>query len=310
MLLRLQQVTIEDSFSRHNIRNQVLKDVDEGLDEKFDNAVQLVKEYGQKEYWPSKNKRLDVAFRSSISIEEIVIEILLIILPVNGLVSIQSVAGKLGKLFAYDNVFDGIKTASEIIAVVCFSDIYDIIPARESETGSLMIKSNYSLERETLQKLANKKYLPPMLCPPELVESNRDNGYLTKDSQESIILGKRNHHEEYQALDVINVISQVALSLDEDVMLEEELPKKSMDFPEEGETFEKFLTRKQSHLRLAQSSREVYEQLVEQGNKFYFTWKFDKRGRMYSMGYHVNIQAASYKKALINLHQKHLITGV
>ena len=310
MLTRLQQFTIEDSLSRHNTYNLVLKDIVNGLDEKFDRAVQLVKEYGEKRYWPSKDKRLDIAFNSSMSVEDIIIEILLIILPINGVVSIQSVAGKLGKTFPYEDVFDGVRTASEIIAVVWGSGIYDIIPARSSETGSLMLASNYSLEEETLQKMSNMKYLPPMICLPDLVTCNRDSGYLSKSTEESLILGKGNHHEEYLALDVINILSQIALSLDEDVLLEEELPKKSLERPEPGEAFDKFLMRKENHLRLVKSSRGVYMDLVEQGNQFYLTWKYDKRGRVYSLGYHVNIQANSYKKATINLFEKFIITGV
>ena len=43
---------------------------------------------------------------------------------------------------------------------------------------------------------------------------------------------------------------------------------------------------------------------------FYFTWKYDKRGRIYSQGYHVNIQSTSFKKSLINLHNKLVVTGV
>ena len=46
------------------------------------------------------------------------------------------------------------------------------------------------------------------------------------------------------------------------------------------------------------------------GNKFYFTHKVDKRGRLYCQGYHINYQSASYKKAMIELANKEIIDGI
>ena len=49
---------------------------------------------------------------------------------------------------------------------------------------------------------------------------------------------------------------------------------------------------------------------ILEGNKFYFTWKFDSRGRMYSQGYHCNLQATEYKKAILNFSHEELINGI
>jgi DNA-directed RNA polymerase len=43
---------------------------------------------------------------------------------------------------------------------------------------------------------------------------------------------------------------------------------------------------------------------------FHLTHKVDKRGRIYSQGYHVNTQGAAFKKAMIELAKEELIEGV
>ena len=58
---------------------------------------------------------------------------------------------------------------------------------------------------------------------------------------------------------------------------------------------------------MREASKIVYKDILEHGNEFYFCWKFDTRGRMYNQGYHVTIQGNEYKKALIDLAEKHII---
>jgi len=50
--------------------------------------------------------------------------------------------------------------------------------------------------------------------------------------------------------------------------------------------------------------------MVSQGNEFYLTNKVDKRGRIYSQGYHINTQGTSFKKAMIDLAHEELVTGM
>jgi hypothetical protein len=48
------------------------------------------------------------------------------------------------------------------------------------------------------------------------------------------------------------------------------------------------------------TTHETYTTMANQ--TFYFPWKFDMRGRMYSTGYDVNLQATKYKKASLCLN--------
>ena len=291
------QATIEAQFSRHNIRNAIHKDLEKSDLISLTTATKTaIKNYIHGRYYKSKDIRIR-HLKDNLIMKDLVTDIMVIVMAEEGIQPIQSAASRLANTLDFENVFDGIKTASELLAVVCKTDMFDIIAANQSETGSLMIKSNYRLNDSTLQYIANTKYLPPLVCVPHAITSNSDNGYITKN--ESVILGKDNHHEEYQALDVLNTSQNIALSLDKETLEYEEVSKKPLDTPEKISNF----------LRIVVSSKQVYQDLLTHGNKFFFTWKYDKRGRVYSQGYHVNIQSTSFKKALINLNQKHLITG-
>jgi len=270
---RLEQVVVEDTFSRHNDKLLILKELEEGLEKPIELAVSHLMDYFSQSYYASKNARLDAyEVHCGLSMEELVAEVCAIILPTSGYLSIQSVVGQLAEILDYPDIFDGVRTASEIVTVICFSDIYDLIPARNSESGSIMVQANYRLDDNTITKLLKKKYLPPLVCIPDMLTSNYSSSYLTKNT--SVILGKGNHHDKKLGLDAINIASGVALSLDDWVLSQDEKSKKPLDTPQKTET----------HMRLKKASREVYQDLLDAKNEFYFDWRFDKRGRMYSSG--------------------------
>ena len=48
--------------------------------------------------------------------------------------------------------------------------------------------------------------------------------------------------------------------------------------------------------------------LLALSDEVYLTHKFDRRGRTYSCGYHVNTQGTDYNKAVLGLKNKELVT--
>ena len=46
-------------------------------------------------------------------------------------------------------------------------------------------------------------------------------------------------------------------------------------------------------------SHDVLAGLMAQGNRFHLTYKYDKRGRTYAQGYHVNPQGSDWNKACV-----------
>ena len=296
--LRHQQVSIEDHYGRHNIRGRLLSDitgsVGASLTGTLKMAERLILAYSQGSYYESKESRIKFLINEW-DIEQLLIEIMILVFPCSTPVPIQQITGPLGNILGYHNTMDGVRTASELLAVACRADLFDIIPATSSSTGSLMVVSRYTLEEHTLQAIADTKYLPPMVCRPKQIKWNGDCGYLTKN--ESVILGSHNHHLHTQALDVLNIMNAIPLALDEEILQYAEESKKPLDTPQKADNWR----------RLVNSSTKVYEELLELGNRFYLTHKYDKRGRIYSQGYHVNIQSTSFKKASLVLADKEII---
>lgn len=294
---RLEQVCMEDLYSRKQTEEFILKDAQTGLDDNILIALDCMYEYFDTTYgYESKNTRLNNYFENNeFDLEKLLNKMLIAILPHTTPVSIQTIIGKLSPYLNYENPWDGVKTASELIIVVTKSDLYDVIPAKYSNSGGIEVVSNFTLEEHTLQKIENMKYLPPMICKPDKITRNYQSAYLTKN--ESVILGKGNHHNKYIALDAINIANSIELSLDKWVLTQKEKSKKPLDTTEKKDNFNRMVT----------SSKAVYNEIYHSGNKFYFEWKYDKRGRMYSTGYHINIQSTEYKKALINLANPQII---
>lgn len=290
MLKRLAQIVTEDTFSKKNIREKIINDM-VNMNAEIEQGVELVNIYKNRSYYKAKNKRiLNIKEESDV----IVIEIFIKILQLEGEVTIQNVVGSLAWLGGSDYLFDNIKTVSELLTVVCETDVYDIT----KRNGRLVVVSNFRPETDVRQYIADTKYLPPLVCKPMDKNNNMDSAYLS--FKQSNILGKDNHHEGKQGLDALNIAQSVALSLDLEVLKEEEVSKKPLDTKEKKDNFN----------RMVSSSKKIYEYLINEGNKFWFDWRFDKRGRICSSGYYVNIQGNEYRKAMINLHKKEIINGI
>ena len=306
------QYEIECRYGRHNTRQILRKALDDSkesgeISEALNQADSILSHwlYEVPAEYHSKELRKLAFSKAGLNVSEFIDEVMLVVLGYNGEVPVQTVAGILAPHFKELDVFEGVKLVSELIGFMAEADVFDIyMPlAEEFEEVTLMIQTSYVLDDITLQELAELKYLPPMIVEPCKVhkhQRNYTNQYLTRS--EHLVLGsgvnKCNQHDKSLAIDVINTASSQALSLDEFVLNKPETPNKPLDTLEKQEQFR----------LMAQTSRKVYGELHSLGNQFYLTYRFDKRGRLYSQGYHVNIQSTEYKKALINLAERIKVT--
>lgn len=267
-------MTYEDTFSRKNIHNWVLKELEEDLEllSFIEDTQKRVRgwTYATKAMtYPSKSKRLEKLLEEDLDalVLDIFIEVCL-----QGYASYQAVAGKIGAKINMP-VFDAVKTVAEIMAIMCECDAFDVIVADDSDTGVMMVESHYELPETIKQKIADTMYLPPMVCKPFNVTDNYT--YHSMTEQGSLILGKSvNHHNMPLAYDAINIASGIALSLDAYILGFKEVPNKELDTQEKVDSFN----------RMQIASTKVYHFLLENGNKWYLRWRYDKRGRMYSQG--------------------------
>jgi len=289
----MNQTEIENMYARGNIREMVKADVHEDSPVLRAMAEAITKYRNTPYAYASKQKRVNALTMLS---SEIALELIILVLTVKEMSPIQSIAAQLGARMGYTDILDAVKTASEIIAVAEISGAYTLYHSQdmENETGTLGIKPNYTLEPETQDFINRTKYLPPMVEKPLDWTDNTNGGHLTQHS--SVILGNLNHHNDVQSLDVINILQGIKWQLNETVEYLE-VPNKDLDTPEKLQQFND----------MQHQSTHVYNELMDQGNEFYFVWKYDKRGRMYSQGYHCNLQGTEYKKAILSFAKEELI---
>lgn len=145
----------------------------------------------------------------------------------------------------------------------------------------------------------------PMVIPPRMVNHNRETGYVT--IRESLILGGQ-YHEHDICLDHLNRMNSVPLKLNENTMRKTKNNWKNIGVRKSGETAEDYEARHKAFYKYNHDSMEVMENIIFTGNRFWLTNRVDKRGRTYSVGYHVNPQGTEYNKAVIEFDEGEIVT--
>jgi len=148
------------------------------------------------------------------------------------------------------------------------------------------------------------QYPLPMVCEPNKLKSNRDTGYMT--TRGSVIL-RDNHHDDDICLDHLNRMNRVALRVNTHTAGMIANRWRNLDKPKEDEDLRDFQKRKKAFEKFDATVRHVMKLLYEAGNRFYLTHKYDKRGRSYCQGYHVNYQGAPWNKAVVELADPELV---
>ncbi len=300
--------TVNDFIYNEMINEPIIVD-------KIAKAVECITEHANTEFvYDSKNERM--AHLRQLDIEDIVLDLFTIMFRIKERELFTAVVGQLEPSLKYtdEDKVDGLKTAAEIVAIVCVkTDFYDIIPARNNDTGMMLIKPCFQSE-EIQQRIRETKYLPPMLVKPEEIKSKTDSGYLTIEKDRLILNDRRNMHSKEVCLDSINKFNQVPLELDVQMLKAMEMPDVTeADVRKSAAKKGKEVTDKQVEQAVTNAaeqreiSYEIYKRMVKNGNEFYLTHKYDKRGRTYSQGYHVHTQGNDFKKAIISLKNKEVV---
>lgn len=290
------QLANEHAYSRKHIDGYILQELEQPVvQQAIAHGVQLVQDWMSQSYYASKQARL--AQLVDLDLTELVTKIFQGIAYVQREDLFTSVSAQLASRLQFSDKPEAIATMAELLAVLCETDMFDIIKA--SRQASLTIISRIPIREEVLRYIENSTFQLPMVCPPEYVDHNRKSGYLTYN--ESLVLGSGNHHEGDLCLDVINLQNQVALTLDVEFLKQHELqPSFDILTPAQRQQWEDF----------KYTSQHIWLHLFNQGNRFYLTNKVDKRGRLYSIGYHVNTQGNQFQKAMIELADGEVVEGV
>lgn len=189
---------------------------------------------------------------------------------------IQSIGSRLGARMGYEGL-EAMEKGVKMLNLGAEIGIYDIYlyPNRK------IVKPTIRLEPYTLDKVRMLEYVPPMLCPPNDWVKNNDGGWLSFDKH--VVLGKGNRHSDPQALDVLNKLQKIPWVLDPAVVLN------------------------YCSAHPLESDARLYASYLER--PFYFVWRYDKRGRMYSEGYNINLQSEQFRRAAISMAHSEVCDG-
>lgn len=319
MLDIVTQEWIEQVYSRKHIDAKIRAEIEASplMLSKVDQGVSLVQEFLSKDYYESKNERL--AQLKDFDLKAMVFDLYVGLAYSLKPELLTSVTAKLSARLGLSDRVAAITTVAELLAVLCVTDAFDI--TKDDRQASLMVVSRIPLSEQLVEYIAHSEYLPPMLCEPLELKHNFSSGYLTHN--DSLVLGKGNHHDGDLCLDVLNTLNKVAFKLDTDFLsrVEEEpseiTPEKIKDKSlKKGKWMSDAMAMERAQLAMENwddfkaQSYNFYHLLATRGNRFYFTNKVDKRGRIYSQGYHLSPQGASFKKAMLELANEEIVTGV
>lgn len=316
----LLQQKIEETFSKKFIIQKAVDDLltCESIVAKLNKGVEILYSWFNEEHGIDKSLRLLALQQLDVNelVEHTVALVALHCSKPMKLVSIASMC--IGHLKMADKV-DAIQTMAEVIAMLSDTDLFD---CKKTKDGWVVL-SRIGLDEEVLRYAYNAFYLPPMIIKPRTVRHNRDSGYITQRG-ESLILGYyENHHDDDICLDAINTLNSNEYELDTDLissLSEDPLEITIEKLQENAAAKDKYLSRFDAEKKLKQilDTWDDYQEecykiqtlMLYHGNKFYLQNKVDKRGRIYTSGYHISPQGSSFKKAMINLANKEIVTGL
>lgn len=194
---------------------------------------------------------------------------------------------------------DSQKTANELFKA-CMADLVDWQPTSEQ----FIVK--YDISSDVQEDLDRYQYPLPMIVLPKQIKSNTDTGYFT--ATDSVIL-KDNHHDNDVCLDHLNRMNQVKLSINHTTAAMIHNEWKNLDKCKPGEDRREWQKRVKAFEKYDRTARDVMAHLEIAGNEFYLTHKYDKRGRVYCQGYHVNYQGNAWNKAVVEFVNEEVPNG-
>ena len=287
----------EERYNRKHIDVKIRNAIEANstMQNKLQQGVVLITEYINGAYYDAKMARLKQL--QNMDVSALVMDMLVGVAYCQKPELFTSATSQMASRLKFSDKTEAILTVAEMLAVLCKTDAFDIL--KENKNASLMVQSRIPLPEKLVEFIDNSQFLPPMVCEPLELTHNYSSGYLTHN--DSLILGSGNHHDGDICLDVLNTMNKVALKLDTDFLSSvEEEPTFELDNQEKEDSWAHF--KRQSY--------KFYNLMAAQGNNFYFCHKVDKRGRIYSHGYHINTQGSAFKKAMLELANEELIEGV
>lgn len=164
---------------------------------------------------------------------------------------------------------------------------------------------SYDLSDDVKEMLDKFQFPLPMVVHPLPVQDNFDTGYLGMKGL--LVLNGSDYFKDVDiCLDHLNRANKVALAMNFDVINSDQgrfvKPVRAV-----GEDFDEYRKRLKQAEQFYQTSIAVMSQINELSDEVYLTHRYDRRGRVYTSGYHINTQGDDYRKAVLTLANKEVL---
>jgi hypothetical protein len=188
---------------------------------------------------------------------------------------------------------------ADMILKCCENDLCDWSPASEQ----LIVKLD--ITPDVQEELDKYQFPLPMVVEPRELKSNTSSAYIS--CRDGSVILRNNHHDDDICLDHLNRVNKIKFTLDNATAGMVHNRWRNLDKAKPGETKADFERRKRAFEKYDRSARIVMSQVTRLGNEFWLTHKYDKRGRVYCQGYHINYQGAPWNKAVVQLADKEIV---
>ena len=304
--MSLSQLEVEQMFSKKAMRTQFqdeLKEfmscikqdhyialhnaMDNGNDKQFtvDVMIDLITALG--------NPKLGINIAREQSVIKRQIEIHFLVSVIAGL---HSIVNRYDTIYRFKVACDIVEQMDTILFDVVQTKRNDLDLGWLTETNAII---EFNVGESALKLDGLNRYKYPFIEQP-LAWSNIDNksvgGYHCEELREKVTTNKGSSIQPKECLDVLNILQSNCYNLrDIDMQEEYDYAYASMKKKAITDLQKKDLDRNVD-TRLM-TCFETYSFVADKD--FYFQWRFDFRGRMYSSGYDVNLQSDKFKKACI-----------
>lgn len=213
---------------------------------------------------------------------------ILVILTIHKTTSIHHLLSSMIKQYHYKDIY-------EVLSIMCNNNIL----IKRNQYYSLLIP----IENDLREKIDNTIYPIPLTSEPEKVNKNTSYGSINQNIP--VILGRSDisNDKDYN-LDLLNNINKIPLSLNNKIINANEYTVKDKS----DISFKSYKMKQTNLSNYRKKLKDMYSALNMLNNTFYITNSYDKRGRIYTNGYHINPQGNDYNKAVIEFANKKLIT--
>lgn len=314
--MELTQANIEEMYSKKASREYII-DLITSQDDTMDmiaQGVDLIEQWvSEPAAYKTKQERKDSI--GYLNIPDFINKVFSAVLLAKGTVTLASMASQIGQTLGFADNHQGITLAGEIIAVLEPVGLYTVSPLVRN--GQWHVIPSVVLTPEERVIAERGMFIPPSITRPLTVRNNRDSGYEYLKGESLILGGSANHHDGNIALDVINTQNRIPLCLNFEFVdnNEEEHEFDIEEFTKEQRKQgtpirrirEMIAQEHQNNFIHQLQAHNLYDLMEETGNRFYITNKVDKRGRLYSVGHHINPMGSSYKKSCIELYHKETV---